>query len=194
MINILIPSTPERAERLKTCIESIEKTANTEFKIKTYISEGEGWVKAVHKGLEELEGLTVIVGDDMTFEDNWLAILEEAYNSKFKETKDGLVQPYDEIHKGQLAVCPMADAKVLRQRIHKGYTHNFSDTELTLIMRHLGKYMYVPQAKVNHNHPILGKAENDNTYEFSRQWYDKDKELFNERMKGLQDGSIKIEE
>ena len=191
MINIVIPTTPERKERLKECIESIHKNSGTEYNIHTYTSEGEGWVKAVHKALRGIEGLTVIVGDDMTFDKDWLKILEEEYWKEFPEN-DGLAQPYDEIHRGLVAVCPMADAENLRKYIHKGYTHNYSDRELTDIFQNKGKYLYVPESIVNHNHYVLGKAENDKTYESNKETYVEDRILYRQRINDNYNNNKKI--
>jgi hypothetical protein len=181
-VNVILPSTPERRVRRRECLTSLIQTAGIPINLVIYESEGEGWVKAVHQALEGLTGLSIIIGDDMTFEPNWLRILAFAYLKQFPN-RDGLAQPYDEIHHGDLAVCPFATAEILREGIFEGYKHNFSDTELTKRMKDKGKYVYVPEAIVHHNHFLLGKSDIDETYKQNQKWYEVDKALFIERNK-----------
>lgn len=180
MITVILPSTPERVDRRRECLLSLTMNAGMPFNLHMYISEKEGWVKSVHKALRGIEGLCVIIGDDMVFGKDWLKILYESYMKQFPEM-DGLAQPYDEIHRGKLAVCPCAPAHLLREMIYKGYKHNFSDTELTVRMQSKNKYLYVPESIVEHKHYLLGKSKKDNTYSFSQKFYERDKKIYEKR-------------
>ena len=190
MIHVILPSTPEREKRRKECLESLHENAGTEYEVHTYISEGEGWPKAVQKALRGVEGLCVVIGDDMRFSPYWLKVLKEAHEAYFGDEK-GLSQPFDEVNHGRIAVCPMADAELLRELINTDYHHNFCDTELTMRMQMRNKYLYVPESVVFHDHPITGRAKMDKTYESTSKFYKEDEELYLKRRQMFENGIIK---
>ena len=181
MIYCLIPTTKERRERLQKCVDSIHLNTKYPIAICTYENEegceDVGWVKAVHKLLEGINGICFILGDDAIIAPDCIEKLYEAYQEGY------LLQPYEQINKGTIATFPFCHSNILKQYIHKGYIHNYSDTELTEIMKQKGKYLYIPEAKVDHQHFVMDYKLLDNTYCATKQFLEKDKQIFEERKK-----------
>ena len=176
-VTILIPTTPERKERLARCMESVKKHITVPYDIKVYENNYEGYVAAIHKLLEGVNGLVWCLNDDIVLENDALSILKRHFLERFPN-RDGLVQPKDGIQEGNVATLPFCDAEVMRKYTHKGYFHNFADQEFTMIMKSLNKFLFVPEAIVTHEHWINVKAEKDFTYSNSQSYFEKDKEIF----------------
>ena len=170
LITIIIPTTPERRERLQECLNAVRDNSNFPHRILIYEGNDGGYVKAVHRAVEDINGLVCVIGDDMIPQKDWLKHLAETYN-------DNLVFPDDGISKGKLATAFLCSADYLRKYLYKGYSHLFSDRELTAVSKILGKLQYVPESKVIHNHWSTG-AKKDNTYLAQDKTKDKDRELF----------------
>lgn len=187
MLNILIPTTIERRDQLKECIANIEKYADIPYEIFTDENNDGGWVKAIHRFCNTHTGLTWVIGTDVRIGEKTLSTMVEAYNKTFPN-KDGIVQPYDEFHEGKLAVHPLGDTETLKKYIYDGYIHCFSDNEMTERAMSDGKYLYVPEAYVEHLHFINKKAEEDETYKkiYNKENYEKDRTLYLERKKEFQ--------
>lgn len=183
MIYIAIPSTKERRNRLEKCIEAIKLNTKYPVAICTYENEERckdiGWVKAVHKLLEGINGLVFILGDDAIIEPNCIEKLYEEY-IKLPNKEEWLLQPYEQINKGELATFPFAHSDILKTYISKEYNHNFSDTELTEVMKKKGRYLPVLEAKVYHEHFTVG-AKLDETYKKTTDLLEKDRLTFQRR-------------
>ncbi len=65
MITILIPTTPERRERLQNTIESIREHTTQPYKLTIYENNYEGYVKAIHTLLDGIDGLVWCLNDDV---------------------------------------------------------------------------------------------------------------------------------
>jgi hypothetical protein len=170
LITIVIPTTPERRNRLQECIRAIRDNSNYPHRILIYEGNDGGYVKAVHRAVENINGLICVIGDDMIPQNNWLRYLAEAYN-------DNLVFPDDGISNGKLATAFLCDADYLRKYLYIGYSHLYSDRELTAVSKMLGKLQYVPKSKVIHNHWSTG-AKKDETYLAQDNTRNSDKTLF----------------
>lgn len=180
MIYICIPTTPDRHNRLKELIDSIhEHTQNIEHTVVFYPNELGGWVKAVHRMLEGIDGYVVLLGSDVVVKKDWLRILWDRFIAVFPDGS-GAAQPYDEINRGMLCQHPLAHSRTIKKYLYKGYIHNFSDNDMTETLLRDGKYLYVPESKIEHKHFIIGKAEKDKTYEmvFNKENWEKDHALF----------------
>lgn len=185
MIYIVIPTTPVRRARLQELIESIYKnTKDIEYSIVIFENELGGWVPAVHKALEGISGYVVLLGSDVVVEEGWLKTLWDRFIATFPDGS-GAAQPFDEIHNGGLCQHPLAHSDTIKKYLHSGYVHNYSDNEMTERLIADGKYLYVPEAKIEHKHFINGKAERDATYDivFNKESYRKDAMLFANRKK-----------
>lgn len=182
-IYIVVPTTPYRRVELARLIESIrEHTKDMKYAIVTYENLDGGWVPAVHNAIAGLNGFVILLGDDIVVEAGWLSTLWGRFCEVFPN-KDGCAQPYDEINHGRLCQHPLAHSSLLKEYIYKGFTHNFSDNDLTDLLLRDNKYLYVPEAKIEHRHFVNGKAPRDKTYEivFNKENWAKDQALYQKR-------------
>lgn len=177
MIYVLIPTTKERRERLQKCIDAVRNSViDHPITICVYENTDGGCVKAEHKMLEGITGLAFILNDDMVVEPDCIQTLLDHY-------EDGLLlQPFEDIHKGDLAVSPFAHTDFLKKYIYPGYVHNYNDTELTEVAQMLGKYKKIEKAVIHHEHFTRG-AKKDQTYEATQSHFAKDRDLFISRKK-----------
>lgn len=185
MIYICIPTTPVRRERLKELIASIyEHTTDIQHTIVIYENNDGGWVKAVDNMLKGINGYVVLLGSDVVVKEKWLSTLWERFIKVFPNG-DGAAQPYDEINNGRLCQHPLAHSDTIKKYLHLGYIHNFSDNDMTEQLLRDGKYLYVPESRIEHKHVVNKKAPMDETYEviFNKESIEKDKNLFLERRK-----------
>lgn len=181
-IYICIPTTPDRRARLQELLTSIQlHTKDIIHRVVIYENEDGGWVPAVHNLLEKyaIDGYVVLLGSDVVVQDGWLSTLWARFIKAFPDGS-GAAQPFDEIHGGQLCQHPLAHSDTIKKYLHRGYTHNFSDNEMTDRLLKDGKYLYVPEAKIEHKHFVNGKAPKDATYEvvFNKETYAKDQQLY----------------
>lgn len=178
IITICIPTTHERNERLNELLQSIhENTQDMDYRILIYPNSLGGWVPAVHKALEDVDGYVVLLGSDVVVKKDWLKNLWEAFIKQFPN-RDGAAQPYDEIHQGGLCQHPLAHADTIRQYLDKDFIHNFSDNWMTEMLTSEGKYLYVPNAIIEHKHFVNKKAKKDKTYEKVFESYAKDQAVY----------------
>jgi hypothetical protein len=61
------------------------------------------------------------------------------------------------------------------------YTHSAVDDELIATATKRAMYAYAPDSHVEHQHPMNGKAQDDETYRLGRLHYRRDLQLFRER-------------
>ena len=170
---VLIVTTKERRPRLNLCLDAVRDNAGCPHKILLYEGNDGGCVPAMHKAIEGLNGLIYFMNDDMIMQPKCLKLLMKNYN-------DNLCYPEDGINKGELATTWLCDAEFMRKYLHKGYSHNYSDTEMTEIAKMQGKLKFVPEAHIVHNHWTAG-ATKDETYTKNTQTMDKDRALFLDR-------------
>ena len=185
IIKICITSTLERRERLQRSIHHIRNHSNYPHMIVLYEDEERnGCIGPTRKILSSIkeDDLVIVLNDDMVPEPNWLKILVEAYLKAFPNL-DGLAQPEDTIQHGKIATCPMATPKFLLEHWRPEYNHLYGDEELTLRAKMLGKYIYVPESVVVHEHPSRGFALNDPNYHLGSRHYEHDFKVFEERRK-----------
>lgn len=164
---ICIPTTRDRRERLAHCIDSIRTYAGYPHIIMTYENEYEGFVAAIHKILETLAPETLIwaIGDDVELcEPDTIARMVDAYHSHYPDN-DGVVNPDDGIQCGALITAPLTTARIFRDGTPKDFFHNFADNIFTERMREAGKYTYLPNVHIKHNHWCNDKATRDQTYD-----------------------------
>jgi hypothetical protein len=140
---------------------------------------GGGWVKNIHKMLENINGVCFCVGDDAILAPDCLEKLMNAYEA-LPNKEEWLLEPDEQFSHGAIAQFPFAHSDLLKKYIHKGYFQNYSDTELTEVMKKKGRYLYVPEAKLDHQHFMSG-AVYDETYKLSHSKGQDDQRLFNLR-------------
>ena len=181
IVTILIPTTPERRERLQKTIASIQEHTTQPYRLMTYENNYEGYVAAIHVLLQGLDTLVWCLNDDVILKNDALKILTERFLSLYP-AMNGLCQPADGIQVDNVATLPFCHSKVMEKLTFKGYHHNFADAEFTAVMRELKLFTYVPEALVEHEHWINKKAEKDMTYGYSANKFDQDQKLFDIRL------------
>lgn len=182
MIYICVPTTEERREQTDRLVASIrEHTKDVQHSIVLYENQDGGWVPAVHNVLSSIDGFVVLLGSDCLVTERWLSTLWERFCKVFPN-KDGVAQPFDEINQGRLCQHPLGHSKVIKEYLHPGYIHNFSDNEMTDRLLEDGKYLYVPESKVEHLHWVNKKAPMDETYKQIMSTYERDKQLYQNRL------------
>lgn len=182
MVYIVIATTPDRRNNLNTLLESIRQhTQDVPHCVVIYENQDGGWVRALRNAIEGIDGYVQLLGDDVVVQAGWLKTIQDHFFAQFPYG-DGVVQPLDEIHGGKLAVHPFLHTKTLHRYGCWKYIHSFFDTELTERAKADGKYLYVPEAKVEHRHWINGKAEKDGTYTLTDESFQKDLEIFKRRL------------
>lgn len=177
-VYICIPTTSERKERLATCIESIHKNAGYPHVICTYENYREGFIQPILRILAGLkpDQLVWCIGDDtLLVERDTLKRLVDAYKP------DHVINPDDGIQHGAIITMPLSSAITMRFGTYAGYFLNYADLEFTAVMTCLGRYIYLPEVKVQHSHWRNQKAIRDDTYAFADEIAKIDLELFNKR-------------
>lgn len=182
-ITIIIPTTPDRRPRLLELLDSIEKnTADMSYVVAPYENELGGWVPAVHAAISGMgdDEFVVLLGSDVVVQQGWLSTLWRAFCERFPD-RDGAAQPFDEINHGRLCQHPLAKVSTIRKYLDPRFIHNYSDNWMTECLVRDGKYLYVPEAKIEHRHFINGKAKRDKTYDavFNKENWAKDQALYN---------------
>jgi len=179
MIYIVIPTTPERRHRCDQLVKSIqENTHDIPYTICIYENNDGGWVPAVYNALQGIDDYVWLLGSDCIVENNAVKILWETLE-KYPEGFM-VLEPYNELHGDTLCQHPFGHARMIRRYLDKRFTHWYSDNYFTLLAKKDGRLLYVPEAKIQHNHFVNGKAEVDETYKtiFNPETVEKDRLLF----------------
>lgn len=176
MTTILIPTTPERHERLHLCLQSLQQNCSLPIVVSLCFMPAAGAVEPTIKLAQAAPpGPVMCLNDDMVVLPGCIEALHETWRER-----GGLCFPSDSIQEGDLACVPYCDRDYLLANLHAGYIHNFADTELTLRARQRGELHYVPYARLLHHHWTKG-APNDATYEKQKASWAHDKALFRQR-------------
>lgn len=61
------------------------------------------------------------------------------------------------------------------------YDHSFCDDELIATAKHRGVYAYAGDSHVRHDHPMVGRADDDDTYRRGRAQFRHDRRRFHDR-------------
>ncbi|HEA65449.1 MAG TPA: hypothetical protein ENI07_01310 [Desulfobacterales bacterium] len=100
----------------------------------------------------------------------------------------GLVGLNDQLNDGELlATHWLADKRLLPlldgEFFHTGYWHCFCDRELTIRCKELSRYVYAPNAIINHDHPMKTGHPLTGDYGrvYSKKWFDHDSNLLADR-------------
>ena len=185
MIYIVIPTTKERRPRLRELLDSIdENTEGMKYTVCVYENDDGGWVPAVHNAIKYIDGFVVLLGSDIVVKKDWLKNLWEAFIKQFPDG-DGAVQPYGEINNGALCQHPLAHSNTIKKYLDKDFIHNFSDNWMTERLIEDGKYLYVPEAEIEHKHMVNGKAKPDETYKKVFSTYERDREVYKRKKREL---------
>lgn len=181
MINILIPTTPDRKKRLEKAVVSvIRSNCNQNLNIIIDTNEYEGYVKSVLRMLDKVDGLTMVVTDDIELWPSTIQALYDAYTQTFPDN-DGLCVYGDENWDLKNFGLPFAHSSVLKETINPIYFHNFHDKEMCDVMKLRGKYLPVPHARITHDHYTRKPELHDKTYQVGEDSSNADGEIYNMR-------------
>lgn len=182
MLYICIPTTEDRRDRTDELVNSIRKNTTIEHTIVMYENWDGGWVPAVYKMLEGINDYVLLLGSDTIVGPHCIDILWREFWKYFPDG-DGVAHPYNELHGGNLCQHPLAHSDTIRKYLYRGYTHSYSDNEFSERASADGKLIYVPSAKLEHNHFINNKAKRDKTYDkiFDTETIERDRQLYQKR-------------
>ena len=129
--------------------------------------------------------------DDVLFHRGWAS-------AAFRFDKHDVISTNDKanyfVRQGLLATHPIIRREYIDARggsldgpgsiYHEGYSHNFVDCEMSVLARERSVFAFARQSVVEHLHPVFRRAPMDETYEVGLKDFDRDRELFLERMRG----------
>ena len=184
MIYVLIPSTPERKDRLALAVASIKASVCTQpIEIVIEISEGEGANKPFYRMLQKVDGLVFNFGDDASVASDFIQKLYDAYVENFPD-QDGVCAADDGINDPRaISGFALAHSKTWLENFNPEYVHLFADREWTAIMKNKNRYCPVLTAKAYHHHYTKeSHIKFDKTYQWAESHQQEDAELFNKRL------------
>lgn len=187
LISVILPVI--RPEKVKRCANGLIEDsgiARYSYEIKgVEDTERIGCPHMVAKLVEQARGdLFLFLGDDTIPQPGMI----EAALKAMVTLPDGwgLVGLNDGLHDGRVATHWLADRRVLEltggEFFHTGYKHCFCDRELTDICQEAGRYVYAPDARLVHDHPVNG-GEPDEDYKrvYAPEVYEADRALYYRR-------------
>ena len=135
-----------------------------------------------------VEAWLLLLGDDVRFHPGWLqAALKAGELAPVVSTNDMGRDDLD-----TLAVHPMISRRYILERgasfdgpgliAHEGYSHWMCDAEWSYLAVERGTLVYAPDAKIEHMHPMHGKARMDKTYQIGQASARDDKRVYTLRV------------
>lgn len=168
---------------------SIDAAKN--LRAKTIINKGKAcYADAINTAYHETREPFFFTGaDDLGFYPNWLqiALAAMADNAMVIGTNDlGSIPIGEERNSTHYVVAREYIEKqsgVIDQpnTVLYGYSHNYTDVELTETAMSRGVYKYCPESIVEHFHPVWNKSQWDETYNKGQRTSSQDERLFKER-------------
>ena len=138
------------------------------------------------------EPWVLLVGDDVRFHAGWLdhvLWVADKYDRSVIATND-MANPRS--INGEHATHPVISRRYIDEHgagwdgpgvvCHEGYRHWYVDDEITTAAKLRQVFGAAPGARIEHLHPLVGKADLDATYELGLQSKDDDLALFQQRM------------
>lgn len=134
-----------------------------------------------------------IVGDDVRFRPGWLDHAQYAAKASGCQVigTNDLGNP--RVMRGEHATHMLISRDYVTQHgaswdgpgivCHEGYRHWFVDDEIVTLAQSRNSFVAALGSKVEHLHPVWGKAEMDDTYRLGQHYVDADKRLYNKRLK-----------
>lgn len=181
MIYVLIPTTPDREDRLQKAIASVKRSmCDQPIEIIVEYNNYEGMIKPLLRMVNRVDGLAILITNDIEIMPSTIQELYNAYIKNFPDN-DGLVGWGDGLIKLDEMCFPFAHTKVLREIIHPAYFHNFADRDWTAVMKLRGKYLAVTRPLCTHNHYSRNPALKDKTYEVNESTSDADSLVYAQR-------------
>ncbi len=165
---ILIPYTPDRRKRLLETMASIWAHTDPEltpYSFVLYENNYIGYPAAILDMVEGIDGFVFMGASDLIMGKDWLRILwEKMGNFSYAQRRTVAVEPFGEIQNGALCQHPLTHTDVVKRYFHREYFHFYCDNEMTERLQAERKFIYCPEAPMQHNHVVNGKAEMDEGY------------------------------
>lgn len=161
---ILIPITPDRRKRVMETVESIWANTDREltpYSIVLYENNYIGYPNAILDMAENIEGFVFIGASDLIHGKDWLTYL---WHRQQRHGYAAVVEPMNELWNGNLCQHALMHTALLKKYFHRRYFHFYCDNEMDLRARAEGRYVYCPEAPMEHRHLLNGKAEDDEGY------------------------------
>ena len=139
--------------------------------------------QALQQATEETTApILCAVANDLWAGDRWLELGLSAYAARFPDG-EGLMGFAGDGHPPQPSCHFLIGRRLLA---HLGgwpthYAHNYGDTELCLRAQALGRYGKATRAILEHRHPALSTAPDDEVYAAGRAHWTQDQALFEQR-------------
>lgn len=161
---ILIPYTKDRRKRLLQTMASIWAHTDDELtphSIVAYENNYIGYPNAILDMVRGIDGYVFMGASDLIHGEDWLRIL---WKTMDKYERVIAVEPFSEIQGGRLVQHPLIHSNLVKRYFHRHYFHFYCDNEMTDRLREDLGYVYCPEAPMQHNHVVNGKAEWDEGY------------------------------
>lgn len=131
------------------------------------------------------EPIVCAVANDLWAGDRWLELGLAAYRERF-EDGEGLMGFAGDGHPAAHSCHFLIGRRLLAALggwpVH--YRHNYGDTELCLRAQAMGRYGKATRAILEHRHPMLSTAPDDEVYAAGRANWAEDQALFEQRRAG----------
>lgn len=178
---VVIVTTPERRSRLELCIAALRRST-VPFALVLHENNDGGCGMALLRVTAGLRGEAFILNDDMIVEPECVERLRNEFASRSLLLQQGVVlQPSDNYHpNGEIATAPYLDVATLREVLGHGYHHYFWDMELAIRARRDGVFVYIPEARLDHQHVTKGFPD-DETYRRTNLNWAHDEAIFRAR-------------
>ena len=134
-----------------------------------------------------------LAGDDVRFRPGWLDQAQDVarrYGAQVVGTND-LANP--RVMRGEHATHMLISRAYVDEFgaswdgagvvCHEGYRHWFVDDEIVTVAKKRGVFQVALASEVEHLHPMVGKADNDDVYELGAKFSKQDEQLFKSRFK-----------
>lgn len=135
----------------------------------------------------------MLCGDDVRFRAGWLDHAQDVarrYGAQVVGTNDA-ANP--RVMRGEHATHPLIRRDYIAEQgaswdgpgvvCHEGYRHWFVDDEICTVAKQRGVFQAAMASQVEHLHPMVGKAPNDDIYELGASEAAQDRKLFEARLK-----------
>jgi glycosyltransferase involved in cell wall biosynthesis len=149
-----------------------------------------GYAQKINAAVDLCDEPLIFTGaDDLDFQSGWL---ESA--ARLTDKKIGVVGTNDMCNRRVMSGDHSTHSLVTRwyceigtfdqpgKLLHEGYDHSFCDDELVQTAMRRGAFAAAKDSVVIHNHPMRGRAADDEIYEKGREKFMQDKRLFRRRL------------
>lgn len=161
---ILIPYTKDRRGRMLQALAAIWAHTDVELtphSVVLYENNYIGYPNAILDMVENINGFVFMGASDLILGPDWLRILWERMEI---HGRDHAIEPFNEIQNGGIVQHPLIHSDLVKKYFNRHYFHYYADNEMHERITADGLYVYCPDAPMQHNHFVNGKAQMDEGY------------------------------